>query len=68
MWFSLAQFALRWILDHKAVTTIIVGASKLYQVESNVAASSFQPLDESIHTTLSELYEKEISADIHGVY
>ncbi|MCJ8330781.1 MAG: aldo/keto reductase [Lentisphaeria bacterium] len=65
---SMAQFALRWILDHEAVSTIITGVTKLYQVESNAAVSNISPLGTSIHTELSDLYATEIKAEIRGVY
>ena len=47
---NMAQFALRWILDHPEVSTTIPGASKTGQVKSNALASSMQPLDSRIHS------------------
>ncbi|GHO59565.1 aldo/keto reductase [Ktedonobacter robiniae] len=35
---SLAQMALAWNLRHKAVTSVLIGASKVEQIEENVAA------------------------------
>src|SRR5690606_12133721 len=35
----MSQFALRWILDHPQVSTVIAGASKPEQIADNVAAS-----------------------------
>ena len=35
---SLAQMALAWVLRDKRVTTVLVGASKVKQLEQNVAA------------------------------
>jgi L-glyceraldehyde 3-phosphate reductase len=35
---SLAQMALAWILRHPGVTSVLVGASRVQQVEDNVAA------------------------------
>jgi L-glyceraldehyde 3-phosphate reductase len=35
---SLAQMALAWVLRHSAVTSALVGASRVEQVEANVAA------------------------------
>jgi aryl-alcohol dehydrogenase-like predicted oxidoreductase len=46
---SMPQMALRWILDHDAVTTVIPGASKLSQIESNVSASQLPPLKPDLH-------------------
>lgn len=62
----MAQWAIRWILDHPEVTTVIPGASKVYQVESNVQASELETLSESAHTQLRDLYDREIRGIIRG--
>ena len=64
----LAQWALRWILDHPEVTTVIPGATKVTQVESNVAASDLPPLPEKTHRQLRVLYDEEIKPAIRGHY
>jgi aryl-alcohol dehydrogenase-like predicted oxidoreductase len=61
-----AQWALRWILDHPEVTTVIPGATKVSQVESNVAASTLPPLSSEIHQQLSNLYTDGIRSHIRG--
>ena len=63
---SMAQFALRWILDHPAVSTIIAGASKIYQVESNAGASLSEPLSMELHRGLSNMYTTKIEKLIRG--
>ncbi|WP_207493120.1 aldo/keto reductase [Aridibaculum aurantiacum] len=65
---NMAQLALRWILDHDAVTTVIPGASKVSQVESNTAASDLSPLPTEVHAQLRDLYNEKIKAKIRGVY
>jgi len=65
---SMAQFALRWILDHSAVSTIIAGASKIYQVKSNAGASSMEPLSKDIHKKLANLYATKVEKQIRGRY
>ncbi|RYY27027.1 MAG: aldo/keto reductase, partial [Sphingobacteriaceae bacterium] len=62
----MAQWAIRWILDHPQVTTVIPGASKVSQVESNVAASGLQPLSAETHQKLRKLYDAEIYDSIRG--
>ena len=62
------QWALRWILDHPEVTTVIPGASKPSQVQSNMAASSMQPLSKDVHLQLRRLYDEEIKPAIRGHY
>jgi aryl-alcohol dehydrogenase-like predicted oxidoreductase len=60
------QWAIRWILDHPEVTTVIPGASKVEQVNSNVEASSLAPLSPAIHQQLRELYDQKIYDKIRG--
>jgi len=63
-----AQWALRWILDHPEVTTMIPGASKPAQVQSNVAAAELPPLSNDAHQQLRKLYDEEIKPAIRGHY
>lgn len=65
---SMAQWALRWILDHPEVTTVIPGASSIAQVNSNVAASDLPPLTVEVHNGLRRLYEEKIKQKIRGHY
>jgi len=62
------QKALRWVLDHDEVSTVIPGATKLGQAESNARASDLPPLGKDIHQKLRQLYLKEIAAAIRGKY
>ncbi|RYF97927.1 MAG: aldo/keto reductase, partial [Chitinophagaceae bacterium] len=62
----MAQWALRWILDHPAVTTVIPGASKISQIASNVMASDLPQLSSVTHQALRELYDLEIKSKIRG--
>jgi len=64
----MAQFALRWILDHPAVSCVIPGASKVEQVRSNAVASSLAPLGDSTHDALHNFYQNEIDQYIRGAY
>ncbi len=65
---SMADFALRWILDHDAVTTVIPGASRPSQVQSNARPSDLPPLTTDIHRQLAELYQTAILPHIRGPY
>jgi len=65
---KIAQEALRWVLDHEAVTTVIPGATKLAQAEGNAAASELPALGEKVHAALRELYKTEIGEAIRGPY
>lgn len=62
----MAQWAIRWILDHPEVTTVIPGASKISQVNSNVEASTLPPLSPQVHQQLRKLYDEQIKGQIRG--
>ncbi|MES2278032.1 MAG: aldo/keto reductase [Bacteroidota bacterium] len=62
------QWAIRWILDHPEVTTVIPGASKISQVNSNVEASLLPALPADTHQALRELYDEQIYKQIRGHY
>jgi aryl-alcohol dehydrogenase-like predicted oxidoreductase len=64
----MAQWAIRWILDHPEVTTVIPGASKISQVNSNVEASTLVPLSAKVHQQLRTLYDEQIKGQIRGHY
>lgn len=57
---SLADFSLRWILDHPAVSTIIAGCSNPSQVERNAAVSDMAPLSAETHDALRAIYKSDI--------
>jgi len=63
---SLADAALRWILDHEAVTTIIPGASKPGQATRNVAALNLPPLPDSVKEAWAKLYNEQVEKTIRG--
>ncbi|MCG8696979.1 MAG: aldo/keto reductase [Bacteroidales bacterium] len=65
---TLPQMALRWILDHDAVSVVIPGASKTDQVIGNSEISELKPLDETVHRQLEEFYEKLAHKYIRGPY
>jgi aryl-alcohol dehydrogenase-like predicted oxidoreductase len=63
-----AQWAIRWILDHPQVTTVIPGASKVSQVISNVEASDLEPLPVQTYLGMKQIYNTDIKPLIRGVY
>ena len=65
---TMAQQALRWVLDHEAITTVIPGASRLSQAESNAAVSEMPELSVDTHTQLRALYDDRIQEKIVGAY
>lgn len=65
---TMVQLALRWILDHKAVSTIIPGASSPRQVISNAEVSNLPSLSPQVYAGLMELYNTEVHHYIRGGY
>lgn len=65
---TMSQVALRWILDHEAVSVIIPGASSPEQARGNGAISDLAPLPRELHQALSDLYTKSVYKRIRGPY
>ena len=65
---NLAPMALRWILQHKAVSTIIPGASKPEQVSANVNALNFPNLTEEELAKINAVYDKYIKKSVHQLW
>jgi aryl-alcohol dehydrogenase-like predicted oxidoreductase len=65
---TLAQMALRWILDFDAVTVVIPGASRPSQVQSNAAISDLPPLSKELHAKIADFYMSKVAQHIRGVY
>jgi aryl-alcohol dehydrogenase-like predicted oxidoreductase len=65
---TMSQMALRWILDHDAVSVVIPGASRAGQAASNAAVSDMPPLPPELHAKLESLYASEVAGHIRGPY
>lgn len=65
---TMAQMALRWILDYDAVSTVIPGAKSVRQVLGNVSPAALPPLGANLHEKLRAFYEGEVAAHIRGPY
>jgi aryl-alcohol dehydrogenase-like predicted oxidoreductase len=64
----LSRSALRWILAHPQVSTIIPGASRPEQVEQNVAASEAGPLDDESRRAADAVYRLRIKDLVHQLW
>ncbi|KXI29302.1 aldo/keto reductase [Paraglaciecola hydrolytica] len=64
--FNMAEFALRWILDHPQVSSVIAGASKPQQVVANCLASAKPSLSEVTHQQLDGFYQQQVKQHIRG--
>jgi aryl-alcohol dehydrogenase-like predicted oxidoreductase len=65
---NLAEVAIRWILDHKAVSTVIPGASKPEQVIQNVTASARKALKETDNQVIKNIYSTKIKPLVHHLW
>jgi aryl-alcohol dehydrogenase-like predicted oxidoreductase len=62
---SLAQFALRWVIDQPGVSTVIPGARNPEQVSSNVAAAKLAPLRPKQLDGVRDVYDRLIREHVH---
>ena len=65
---TMAQMALRWILDYPQVSVVIPGASRPEQVRANVDAAAVQPLPADLHEKLAGVYRAHVRDYIRGPY
>ena len=65
---SMVQLALRWILDHDAVSVVIPGASSPKQARENAAVSEIPALAPALHQVLADMYRRDIHRQIRGSY
>ena len=63
--YTLAQFALRWILMHPAVSCAIPGGKNPAQVGDNVAAAEMPPLSEASMRRAREIYNEYVRDEVH---
>jgi aryl-alcohol dehydrogenase-like predicted oxidoreductase len=61
---SMAQMAMRWLLDHSAVSTVITGATRPEQVLENASVSDLTPLPSDLHARLTYFYFAEVAPRI----
>jgi aryl-alcohol dehydrogenase-like predicted oxidoreductase len=62
---TLSQFALRWILMHPEISTVIPGARTPEQIQENAAASSLPPLSDEDMAACAWVYEERIAPLVH---
>ena len=65
---AMAELALRWCLDHEAVSVVIPGATSPEQARRNAAAAQRPSLSQDLRTALAEYYAEEVEAHIRGPY
>ena len=62
---TMAQFALRWVLDQPGVTTVIPGARNPEQARLNAAAADLAPLSPSTLDAVRGVYDELIRGQVH---
>ncbi len=62
---TLAELALRWILGHEAVSTVIPGARSPEQAQGNAAAGELEPLDAETRAAVDATYADLIAPYVH---
>jgi aryl-alcohol dehydrogenase-like predicted oxidoreductase len=62
---TMAQMALRWILQFEAVTCAIPGAKRPSQAAENVAAADLPPLTAETMAAIDDIYDRLIRPHVH---
>ncbi|WP_433208006.1 aldo/keto reductase [Dactylosporangium sp. CS-047395] len=62
---TMSQFALRWIIDHPAVSVVIPGARNGAQARGNAEAAALAPLPEQTHAAVAEVYDELVRKSVH---
>jgi aryl-alcohol dehydrogenase-like predicted oxidoreductase len=62
---TLAQLALRWILEFDGVSTTIPGAKTPDQARANAAAAGLPPLPAATRDAIADVYRRRIAPQVH---
>lgn len=65
---NMTRAALRWILDHEEITTVIPGFKTVKQIEDNMQATGVPSFSHAEISRLTDFYKEEIHPNIRGVY
>lgn len=63
--FTMTEFALKWILMHRQVSTVITGAKTIKQILENAHASEMPDLNDNTMKIVNEMYEQKIKPLVH---
>jgi len=63
---TMAEFALRWILMFDAVSCAIPGARTVAQAQTNAAAASRPPIDPATMAAIRRVYDERIRGLVHS--
>ncbi|WP_045746190.1 MULTISPECIES: aldo/keto reductase [Actinoplanes] len=62
---TMAQFALRWIIDQPGVTVVIPGARNPEQARANAAAADLPPISAESREMIAATYDELIRPQVH---
>jgi aryl-alcohol dehydrogenase-like predicted oxidoreductase len=62
---TLAQFALRWVIDQPGVSTVIPGARTPAQARDNAAVASLPPLTDAQLSGVRDVYGRLLAPHVH---
>ncbi|MDM4718400.1 aldo/keto reductase [Micromonospora sp. WMMA1363] len=62
---TMAQFALRWVVDQPGVTVVIPGARDAAQARANTAVAGQPPLSDQDRTVIAEVYDELVRLQVH---
>ncbi|BBH63644.1 oxidoreductase [Actinoplanes sp. OR16] len=62
---TMAQFAIRWIIDQPAVTVVIPGARNPEQARANAASAELSPLTPETREMIAAVYDELIRPQVH---
>jgi aryl-alcohol dehydrogenase-like predicted oxidoreductase len=63
---TMAQFALRWIVDQPAVSVVIPGARSPDQARANAAVADLAALPDAVHAEVAAVYDELIRPQVHA--
>ncbi|WP_138420116.1 aldo/keto reductase [Aquibacillus sediminis] len=65
---SMTRAALKWILEHDAVSTVIPGFKNVKQVEDNLQAIDVKGYSQAEMERIAQFYQEQVHDHIRGVY
>jgi aryl-alcohol dehydrogenase-like predicted oxidoreductase len=65
---TMAQFALRWILMHEAVSCAIPGAKRPSQSQDNAAAADLPPIPDETMKKVRQIYDRLVKDQVHHLW
>jgi aryl-alcohol dehydrogenase-like predicted oxidoreductase len=63
---KMSHFALRWLLDQPAVSTVIAGVTRPDQLKDNVDATKTDSLEPELIEELADWYQRKVRPEVRG--